>query len=312
MVENPTLKVSIMIPTYNQALYIKEAIDSALAQNYPNLEVIVGDDASTDATQEIVANILDPRLKYVRNQSNLGRTPNYRNLLYNHASGDYVVNLDGDDYYTDPYFVAEAVNLIGAQSTVMVVARALRKSDTEESVSVLPELRIATGLQIVSRLPDTDYLFMHMAVLYARKPALEIGFYRSAAISSDWESLYRLALQGDVMFLDRCVGAWRIHGKNETGTPSRVKQLENLAVWPAILSVAVASGMSQFKAGFISAKCVASLSQGSCILVSKSGNKELIKFIISIIGQYKLASLLLFISPKFAIRLMLCLVGYYR
>lgn len=306
------MKVTIMIPTFNQAAYIRMAVDSALAQNYPNLEVVVGDDASTDATPEIVARINDPRLKYVQNTCNLGRAANYRNLLYNHATGDYVVNLDGDDYYTDPNFILEAVNLIGAQSTVMVVARANRKSDAEETVSEIPKFRIATGMQIVSRLPDADYLFMHMAVLYARKPALEIGFYRDVAISSDWESIYRLSLQGNVLFLDRCVGVWRIHGKNETGTPSRVKQLENLAVWPAILSAAVTSGMSQFKADYISAKCVAYFAQWGCVGVSKGGNMELIKFLISVVRQYRLASLLLLISPKYAARLMLCLVGYYR
>ena len=68
-----SIKVTIMIPTYNQAVFIREAVDSALAQTYSNLEVIVGDDASTDGTQEIVAKINDPRLKYVRNVCNLGR-----------------------------------------------------------------------------------------------------------------------------------------------------------------------------------------------------------------------------------------------
>ena len=54
MTENRKLKVTIMIPVYNQARYIREAIDSALMQTYSNLEVIVGDDASTDATAKIV------------------------------------------------------------------------------------------------------------------------------------------------------------------------------------------------------------------------------------------------------------------
>jgi len=53
--------VTIMIPTYNQAEYIGEAIASALAQTYPVLEVLVGDDASTDDTPQIIARFLhDP------------------------------------------------------------------------------------------------------------------------------------------------------------------------------------------------------------------------------------------------------------
>jgi len=86
--EDDKIKVTIMIPTYNQSAFILNAINSALDQNYPNLEVIVGDDASTDTTSEILKTIDDSRLKIVRNTFNLGRVGNYRNLLYNHASGD--------------------------------------------------------------------------------------------------------------------------------------------------------------------------------------------------------------------------------
>ena len=56
-------KVTIMIPTFNQAAFIGEAIDSALAQTYSNLEIIVGDDASTDATPQILAKITDSRFE---------------------------------------------------------------------------------------------------------------------------------------------------------------------------------------------------------------------------------------------------------
>jgi len=306
-------KVTIMIPTYNQAAFIREAIDSALAQTYPNLEVIVGDDASTDATPEIVARVNDSRLKYVRNTCNLGRTANYRNLLYNHATGDYVVNLDGDDYYTDPNFISEAVKLIGGnQDVMMVVARATTKAPNSEHVSDIPVHESATGMQILRRLPDSKYFVMHMAVLYARKPALEIGFYRSPAISSDWESLYRLSLRGVVKYLDRDVGVWRIHGMNETGTTDPVKQLENLTIWPAIYKDAVAFGLNSFLAKFISAKCIAFFAQSSCVRVSMNGKAALAKFFMDVLGNYKFAALLLLLTPKYSVRLILCLMGYYR
>ena len=306
-------KVTIMIPTYNQAAFIREALYSALAQTYPNLEIIVGDDASTDATPEIVERINDPRFKYVRNACNLGRTTNYKNLLYNHATGDYVVNLDGDDYYTAPDFISEAVNLIGGnQNVMMVVARAITKAPNREYVSKIPEHENATGMQILRRLPDGKYFVMHMAVLYARKPALEIGFYRSPAISSDWESLYRLSLRGVVKFLDKKVGVWRIHGMNETGTTDPAKQLENLTIWPAIYKDAVAFGMNSFSAKYISAKCIAFFAQSSCVRVSMRGNAALVKFAMDVFRNYKFATLLLVLTPSYAARVLLCLVGYYR
>ena len=302
-----------MIPTYNQAAYVRQAIDSALAQSYPNLEVIVGDDASTDDTPSILSNITDPRLTYVRNTTNLGRTGNYRNLLRYHATGDYIVNLDGDDYYTDPEFVSEAVKIIVENDNViMVVAKALTKSMTEEYVSNIPSQPSATGREILQRLPDARYFLMHMAVLYARKPALEIGFYRSTTISSDWESLYRLALRGGIRYLDREVGVWRIHEKNETGTTDSAEQLENLSIWPVIYNDATLFGMNKILAKFISAKCVAFFALSSCARVSINGNVVLVKFLRDVIANYRLAATLLMLNPKYSIRLMLCIAGYYR
>ncbi|XYJ11578.1 glycosyltransferase family 2 protein [Telluria sp. B2] len=314
MIHNLNVKVTIMIPTYNQAEYIKEAIDSALAQSYTNLEVIVGDDASSDATAEVVKKINDPRLKYIRNPKNLGRVGNYRNLLYFHATGDYVVNLDGDDYYTDQDFISAAVKLISEESgVVMVLARsAWQTLNNEKIVSDIPETTRAEGLEILKSLPDKRYFFKHMASVYARETALKTGFYTSGSNSSDWESLYRLSLNGTVRYLDRIVGVWRIHEKNESGTLNHSRLMENLDIWPKIYEDALKYGMSSLHAKFLCANCIAYFASLSATNVSLSGNRELIKYIYLVLKKYKLASWIMFISPKYSGRLVLGLVGHYR
>ena len=69
-------KVSIMIPTYNQQKYILRAIESALSQDYENIEIVIVDDNSPDETQAIVEAYLskknDTRIRYFRNQENIG------------------------------------------------------------------------------------------------------------------------------------------------------------------------------------------------------------------------------------------------
>ena len=303
-----------MIPTYNQAEYICVAVESALAQNYPYLEVIVGDDASTDATMEIVGKIDNPRLRYVRNVCNLGRVANYRNLLFNHSSGDYVVNLDGDDFYTANDFISDAVNCIGNNEpeVVMVVAKATRKSSEGEWTSEIYDSNECSGLQILSRLPKKEYLMMHMAVVYSRKHALETNFYRIDAISSDWESLFRLSLRGVVRFLDKNIGIWRIHDRNETGTTEPEKHLVNLTIWQSIYKESINFGMNPIVANIICARCVAYFAQSSCAIVSKDGNMALARFALSVIREYKLATLFLILTPNYTARLILCLIGYYR
>jgi hypothetical protein len=87
--------ISICIPTYNRALYLGEAISSALAQKYPHFEVLVVDDGSTDGTEAVVRACHDPRLRYVR-QDNKGR-PAARNRCVREAKGEFILWLDSDD-----------------------------------------------------------------------------------------------------------------------------------------------------------------------------------------------------------------------
>ncbi|MGH6645910.1 glycosyltransferase family 2 protein [Aquabacterium sp.] len=307
------LKITVMIPTYNQAPFIREAIDSALGQSYANIEVVVGDDASTDETQRIVSDIHDKRLRYIRNPVNLGRAGNYRNLLYVHATGDHVVNLDGDDYFTDPSFLSEAVKLIVARpGVVMVVAKVTADYANGAQISSIPKATYTDGMTILRRMPKQDYCIMHMGAVYARKHALAIDFYRSTAISSDWESLYRLALRGEVGYLDRNIGIWRIHGHNETGTTDESKIFENLNIWPAIFSEAILQGMGTWKAHFCMSRCIAFFTQSGSTRVSLNGNRRLMLFLIGMGTRYKTAFLLLLLTPEYALRIALSFLGYYR
>lgn len=89
--------VSVIVPTYNRARLIQEAIDSVLSQDYPNFELIVIDDGSTDNTAAIVGTINDLRLRYVQ-QNNRGRS-NARNHALSLARGDFITFLDSDDLY---------------------------------------------------------------------------------------------------------------------------------------------------------------------------------------------------------------------
>ncbi|MBC5784878.1 glycosyltransferase [Ramlibacter sp. USB13] len=311
--EPRAIKVSVMIPTYNQAGFIREAIASALAQTYENLEVIVGDDASTDDTAAVVAGFSDPRLRYVRHPANLGRTGNYRALLYEHATGEWVVNLDGDDYFIDSDFIAQAVQCVeGHPEVVMVAARVTTKSERDAHDSDLPPEDQLTGLEILRRLPGRPYLLMHLGVMYARQPALALDFYRSAAISSDWESLYRLALRGTVKYLRRTVGVWRLHGENETGTRDQDKLMANLAIWDVVYGDAVDCGMPPLRARVSRARVVAFLARQAFPAVSRAGNGALAVFVATVARRFPLAGLWILSHPMSLATLAAGFCGRYR
>ncbi len=97
--------VSILIPTFNRAGYLQLALESACAQTYPYLEIIVLDDASTDHTPAVVHAFQkrDDRILYVRNHRNRGLVPNWRQGV-EMAQGDFFCFL-GDDDVLEPAFV---------------------------------------------------------------------------------------------------------------------------------------------------------------------------------------------------------------
>jgi len=94
MIEKPL--VSIIIPTYNRAKYIKKAIHSCLNQSYKNIEVLVIDDCSPDNTKEVIESIKDDRIKYFKNEKNSWSCFS-RNHWIKKAKGDYINFLDDDD-----------------------------------------------------------------------------------------------------------------------------------------------------------------------------------------------------------------------
>lgn len=91
-------KVSIIIPAYNNAEYLDDAIQSVLNQTYPNVEVIVVNDASPDNVNEVVSVYTDPRVKLIVHEQNRGLSA-ARNTGIKAAEGEIISLLDGDDYF---------------------------------------------------------------------------------------------------------------------------------------------------------------------------------------------------------------------
>jgi glycosyltransferase involved in cell wall biosynthesis len=105
-------KVSIMIPTYNRSQMLKKCLDSCLEQAYPNLEIIVSDNASSDNTEEVMKEYLkDKRVRYFRQAKNI-RGEQWKKLLYEYATGKYGVFIPDDDYLINENHVPQAVSLI--------------------------------------------------------------------------------------------------------------------------------------------------------------------------------------------------------
>lgn len=97
-VEREAGLVSIIMPSYNTAPYIKQTIQSVLDQTYTNWELIIVDDCSSDNTDEVLAEIHDERIRYFKNEKNLGAAVS-RNKALREAKGQWIAYLDSDDLW---------------------------------------------------------------------------------------------------------------------------------------------------------------------------------------------------------------------
>lgn len=93
--------LSIIIPVYNKEKYIRDCINSILAQTFTNFEIIIINDGSTDNTIKILKSFKDSRIKLINTNNNGVSTA--RNIGINHASGQYIIFVDGDDTITPDY-----------------------------------------------------------------------------------------------------------------------------------------------------------------------------------------------------------------
>ncbi|MCT4535552.1 glycosyltransferase family A protein [Halodesulfovibrio sp.] len=117
-------RVSVLLPVYNQEKYIREAIDSILAQTYSDFEFIIIDDASSDMSVKVIQQFTDERIRFYVNTKNLGsvRTLNEGLSL---CRGEYIARMDGDDIAYPERFQKQ-VEFLDAHPDVGVVGAAVQ------------------------------------------------------------------------------------------------------------------------------------------------------------------------------------------
>jgi glycosyltransferase involved in cell wall biosynthesis len=117
--------VTIGMPTYNRANgYLREALESALAQSYPNLEIVVSDNGSTDNTESVVRSYADPRIRFFRQQPPVTPNDNF-NFCLQRANGAYFLMLHDDDKI-DPDFVNACMDAAGYDESIGIIRTGTR------------------------------------------------------------------------------------------------------------------------------------------------------------------------------------------
>ena len=202
------MKVSVIIPTYNRADFLAEAIDSVLNQTWKDLETLVVDDGSTDSTWEVVARYGE-RLKYFY-KKNEGPS-SARNVGIREAMGTYVAFLDSDDVW-EPEKLFIQMNFMRKHPEIKLVCTDSSVIDSRES----REGKLKTDLMgnLFSLLYSNSFI-RTSTVLMEKACFQEVGYfderYRSA---EDYDVWLRVARSYPIAYLNRPLVRYRKHGGN--------------------------------------------------------------------------------------------------
>jgi len=192
--------VSIIIPAYNGAKWIKKAILSVLAQSYADFEFIIINDGSSDNTEEIITAFTkyDKRIRYIKNEHNLG-VQKTRNIALDISLGEYIAEIDQDDEWIDPDKLLKQIKFLRKNKDYVLIGTGVVMVD-EQGTEIARYLMPETDLEIRKKILRAN-CFIHSSVLYRTKSVKEIGGYTVEKMSEDHDLWLRIGRIGKFMNL---------------------------------------------------------------------------------------------------------------
>src|SRR5215203_1969738 len=207
--------VSVVIPCYNQAHFLGEAIESVLAQSYTDFELIVVDDGSEDNTPEVASGYEGVRLVRQENRGLAGA----RNRGLVEASGEYVVFLDSDDRLLAGALEV-GVRELEAHPECAFVSGRFRAIDASGAQLAVPA-RHQVGTDPYLSLLRDNYIKTSASAIYRRWPFGEIGdFDSSVDAAADWDLYLRIARRFPIYHHGELVAEYRRHGATMSADPA--------------------------------------------------------------------------------------------
>jgi glycosyltransferase involved in cell wall biosynthesis len=234
VVSNPL--VTIGIPTFNRAGWLKDCVATALMQTYQRFEIVVSDNASTDETAEMLKEFDDRRLRVVRQETNLGSIPNW-NACLAEAKGDYIVFVADDDRIA-PWLLERCVGLIRRQEQLPIVV-ALNDIYLAAENRILPshpsrklETGIRNGIDILHEFLRGKISCVMCTIVF-RTEILRA----SGGLPTDWPNAADLAcwmpllLKSSGGLVNECCGTYCIHDETLSSkfiVRTRLEELQRL------------------------------------------------------------------------------------
>lgn len=218
--------ISVVIPTYNHVRFLSDAIQSALRQSYPAVEIIVIDDGSTDNTHTLVETFGD-QVRYIW-QENRGLS-GARNTGITAARGEYIALLDADDFW-EPTYLATVHATLAADHRLGAVYTGLQFVNSKGEHLPQPCVATVPRDQLYDRLLDGEF-FAPSAVLVRRACFEQVGLFdETLRASEDWDMWLRVAQVYPFAGLAQPLLNYRVHGNNMSADPAYMLRYQTLVV----------------------------------------------------------------------------------
>lgn len=200
--------ISVVITCYNQGVFLKEAIESAISQDYPEKEVIVVNDGSTDQTEPVAQQF--KMVRYIC-QKNSGLSA-ARNTGVEQSKGEYIVFLDADDWLL-PGALSTNLKYLEANREAAFVAGAHIKTDREKRIIEQVDKGVVTG-DPYAHLLIYNYIEMHAAVMYRHWVFSHFRFDPSLRACEDYDLYLKISRKFPIIQHTHLIAAYRKHNEN--------------------------------------------------------------------------------------------------
>ena len=194
-------KVSIILPTYNGAKYIRISIDSCLNQTYKNIELIIVDDGSKDNSPQIIKGYRDQRIKYIRENIHSG-IAGALNKGFSLSTGEYLTWTSDDNFYS-PEAVGKMLNVLQSNKRIDFVYANYYKIDEKGDILTARVVDSPKGLSIGN--------CVGACFLYTRRVYQQIGDYKSILLVEDYEYWLRVREKFRMKKIRKYLYYYRVH-----------------------------------------------------------------------------------------------------
>jgi len=218
--------VSVVIPTYNRANIITDAVNTVLKQTYQNFEILIIDDGSTDNTENIIKEIQDQRIKYIYQENN--GPAKARNNGIKHSKGEYIVFLDSDDLW-HPELLEKHIKILNANSNIgMVSNHSLYKTFDGQYIrkKTCQAKNNKEYLRYILTEPDKAYPGPS-TTMFKRECFEKVGYFdETLDFCEDWDMCFRVALFYEFHCINETLTYVRVH-QNSLSRTREVEKFRN-------------------------------------------------------------------------------------